>query len=139
MYFADKSKQSLKKRLFWTPLLPALKVIMMHGAMAAFLKRYKAKKMRQKNQKKKKSVSKQEKGFKCIWIWYYTNILENKVAFIISYKLSKLIQAKHRKIGQYQYPYGNFKLSKDYTDSNKNSSRLRWLLQVNCKKQFLYK
>ena len=54
MYFADKSRQSLKKRLFWTPLLPALKVIMMHGAMAAFLKLYKAKKIRQKNQKKKK-------------------------------------------------------------------------------------
>ena len=56
MYFADKSKQSLKKRLFWTPLLPALKVIMMHGAMAAFLKLYKAKKMRQKNKQKKKKV-----------------------------------------------------------------------------------
>ena len=71
MYFADKSRQSLKKRLFWTPLLPALKVIMMHGAMAAFLKLYKAKKISQKNQKKKKKkaerqitgVSKQEKGF----------------------------------------------------------------------------
>ena len=56
MYFADKSKQSLKKRLFWTPLLPALKVIMMHGAMAAFLKLYKAKKMRHKNKQTKKKV-----------------------------------------------------------------------------------
>ena len=37
-------------------MLPALKVIMMHGAMAAFLKLYKAKKMRQKNKQTKKKV-----------------------------------------------------------------------------------
>lgn len=34
---------------FLAPLLPVLKVIMMHGAMAAFLQPYKAKRMRLSN------------------------------------------------------------------------------------------
>ena len=68
--------------------------------MATFLQPYKGKRWGGKKKKKQKDKSLMflNKKKHLSAYEYDINILENQVAFIISYKLSKLIQVKHRKI-----------------------------------------